>query len=299
VAGNQHPTALGKLHPGEPVVDNAPHSDEWGYAPDANLTALLVVPLTWRATIIGMLHLVNKPGGFREQDVRLVSLFADQAPIAIENARLSQQVEQIAILEERQRLARELHDSVTQSLYSVTLYTEAALRHLKSGNTQDAAEYLNDLRYTAREALHEMRLLIFELRPPILEHEGLVAALQARLDAVEKRSGLHTHLYAEVGQQFPPAVAEELYRVAQEALNNVIKHAQAQNITLHLQSNETVVLEVRDDGIGFDPADDAEQRGMGWRGMEERMQRIGGHLSIESAAGAGTCVRAEVSLRGV
>lgn len=296
-SGMERLFALPALRAGEPICDNAPASEAWGYAADARLTAILAVPLVLRANAIGLLHLVNKPGGFSEQDARLIRLFADQAPVAIENARLSQQVEQIAILEERQRLARELHDSVTQSLYSATLYVEAAIRNLQHNNPSAAAEHLHDLRYTAREALHEMRLLIFELRPPILEHEGLVAALQARLDSVEQRSGLQTELHAEVGQQFPPAIAEELYRIAQEALNNVVKHAQAQRVTLHLHSTDVVVLEVQDDGIGFDPSAVAEQSGMGIRGMRERIVRIGGNLSITSVPGSGTRIRAEVGMR--
>jgi signal transduction histidine kinase len=117
---------------------------------------------------------------------------ADQVALAIENARLREQAGQAAAMEERGRLARELHDSVTQLLYSVTMYTEAAARLMTAGQEADAAEYLRDARDTAREALREMRLLIYQLRPPVLEKGGLAVALQVRLDAVEKgRTGCH------------------------------------------------------------------------------------------------------------
>ncbi len=266
----------------------------WG----PELITLLAVPLHVSEGVIGTLNVVNKPGGFSAEDVRIMSLFADQAAIAIENARLSQQVEHLAVMEERQRLARELHDSVTQALYSVTLYSEAAVRLLTAGNSSAAVDYLRDLRDTAQQALREMRLLIFELRPPILEQEGLVAALQARLDAVESRAGLQTELRVVGEEQLPYAVAEALYRIAQEALNNVLKHAHAQRVTVHLHCTDPLCwLEVCDDGKGFDPTTMLEHDGWGLRGMQERAQRIGGELTIESVPNQGTTIRATVDQR--
>lgn len=266
----------------------------WG----PELTTLLAVPLHVSEGVIGTLNVVNKPGGFSAEDVRIMSLFADQAAIAIENARLSQQVEHLAVMEERQRLARELHDSVTQALYSVTLHSEAAVRLLTAGNTSAAMDYLRDLRDTAQQALREMRLLIFELRPPILEQEGLVAALQARLDAVEARAGLQTELHVVGEEQLPYAVAEALYRIAQEALNNVLKHAHAQRVTVHLHCADPLCwLEVRDDGKGFDSTTVLEHDGWGLRGMQERAQRIGGELTIESVPDQGTTIRVIVEHR--
>ena len=157
----------------------------------------------------------------------MMGLFADQAAIAIENGRLTQEVERIAVMEERNRLARDLHDSVTQSLYGVSLYAEAAARRLTSGIIRVFEDNLQELRKTALDALKEMRLLIFELRPPLLEKEGLEAALQARLDAVEGRAGLKTELHVGISERLPGNIEEGFYRIAQEALNNVLKHAQA------------------------------------------------------------------------
>src|SRR6266487_104144 len=145
--------------------------------------------------------------------------------LAIENTRLVAAAQDKAVLEERQRLARDLHDSVTQALYGITLHAEAATRLLASGDLATVAEYLHELQDTAQEALEEMRLLIFELRPPVLAQAGLVTALQARLDAVEGRANLETKLIADGVSILPAVVEQALYRIAQEALNNALKHA--------------------------------------------------------------------------
>ena len=165
---------------GEPVRLNDPALLEQAqvYQWPTDLTALLALPLHVNGGIIGVLDVVNKAGGFTEEDVRVMSVFANQAAMAIEHARLQQQAEQLAVLEERQRLARELHDSVTQSLYSVTLYADAATLALAAGKGEVVAGYLAELQETAQEGMRDMRLLIFQLHPPVLEAEGLVAALQ-------------------------------------------------------------------------------------------------------------------------
>lgn len=282
-----------------PVLINAPDetTKQLGWGPE--LASLLAVPLRVPEGMIGALSVVNKPGGFTPEDVRIISLFADQAAIAIENARLSQQVEHLAVMEERQRLARELHDSVTQALYSVTLHSEAAVRLLNAGKSAAAIEYVRDLRDTAQQALREMRLLIFELRPPILEQEGLVAAIQARLDAVEGRAGLQTELRVQGEEQLHYAVAEELYRISQEALNNVLKHAHAAHVTIQVVCDDsTCVLEVSDDGSGFEYPVALESGGMGLRGMQERAERISADLTIAATPGQGTTVRVVVRQQG-
>ena len=200
------------------------------------------------------------------------------------------------MVEERQRLARDLHDSVTQALYGMTLYSEAAAEELSLGQFDLVAEYLRDLQDTAREALAEMRLLIYELRPSVLAEEGLVAALQARLLSVEGRAGLKTHLKVEVEDVLPPEVEEGLYRLAREALNNALRHAQASNITVVLRyaSPEEVALEVVDDGIGFDLTSVREKGGLGLPAMEERVARLGGRLTVGRGPRGGTRVLVEV-----
>jgi signal transduction histidine kinase len=205
------------------------------------------------------------------------------------------QAQKAAALEERQRLARELHDSATQSLYSARLYAEAALRQLAGGDNTTAAEYVREVKDATRDALAEMRLLIHELRPPVLAEQGLAAALRLRLGAVEGRAGLATELVAEPGPvRLPDALEQDLYRVAQEALNNALKHGKPGRIAVRLRQMEhRVSLEIADDGAGFDPAMGADG-GLGLRGMRERVARCGGSLDIESAPGKGTRVRVEV-----
>jgi signal transduction histidine kinase/ligand-binding sensor domain-containing protein len=198
---------------------------------------------------------------------------------------------------ERSRLARELHDSVTQSLYSVTLYADAAKRLLSAEQWEKAAENLNKAGTTAKEALGEMRSLVYELLPPILEQEGLVAALESRLEAVEGRAGLETHLNVESGDRLPAEVEAGLYGVAQEALNNTLKHAHASKVAISLQQDgKAVRLEVADDGVGFDPQAAETRGGLGLRGMAERVEQMGGRLEIQSEPGEGTSVQVTVDL---
>ena len=286
---------------GAPVLLNDPALFERAqvYQWPSDLTALLAVPLHVNGEVIGVLDVVNKAGGFTAEDVPILSLFANQAAMAIEHARLQRQAEQLAVLAERQRLARELHDSVTQSLYSVTLYANAAVLALAAGKSDVAAGYLQELQETAQEGMRDMRLLIFQLHPPVLEAEGLVAALQARLAAVEGRAGLQTEFRIEGERRLPVTIEEELYWIAQEALNNVRKHAVAQHVTVHLHfAAASVCLEVQDDGVGFDPqvVRSEGRGGGGLRSIAERTVRVGGKLTYESKPGEGTRVIIEVML---
>ena len=211
---------------------------------------------------------------------------------------LEVQVKEKAVAAERSRLARELHDSVTQALYSVTLYAEATRLALSAGKQEVATENLRELHNMAREAMIDMRMLIFELHPPVLEEEGLVAALQARLAAVESRARLQTEIHVEGERRLPLAVEEELFRIALEALNNVIKHADAQQVSVALKfDGKGVCLEIVDDGVGFDPDTARESGGMGLLGIEERVQRIQGSCAVESIPGGGTTLR--VTIRDV
>jgi signal transduction histidine kinase len=198
------------------------------------------------------------------------------------------------VLQERQRLSRELHDSVTQALYGIALYAEAGGRALADGDVGPAANHLRDIGETTQEALGEMRLLLFELRPPVLQEQGLAAALRARLQAVEARAGLVTDCVTEGDERLAPESEQELYRVAQEALNNVLKHAHAARVSLRLHvADKRATLEVDDDGVGFEPSRQGTH-GFGLRGMGERVERLAGTLRIESSPGAGTHLHVEV-----
>jgi signal transduction histidine kinase len=262
--------------------------------------SILSVPLIVQERDYGAITVYySAPREFSEEDLSLAVSVADQVALAIENARLREQAGQAAAMEERGRLARELHDSVTQSLYSVTMYTEAAARLVTAGQETEAAEYLRDARDTAQEALREMRLMIYQLRPPVLERGGLAVALQVRLDAVERRGGVHAELIVEGQDRLPPAIQAELHQIAQEALNNALKHSHASRVQVHLHFGDAgTKVTVRDDGVGFDPATAQARGGLGLPGMAERVQKIGGRLTIESAPGQGTQVSVEVPTGG-
>jgi signal transduction histidine kinase len=158
------------------------------------------------------------------------------------------------------------------------------------------ADHLQEIRTTAQESLREMRLLIFELRLPALRSEGLAAALKARIESVEARVGLNTVFRVEGDSKLAPDVEDGLYRIAQEALNNALRHAHASTVSVVLHHNSNVVsLRIKDDGIGFDPVKARARHGFGLKGMEERVARLGGTLSVQSSPGQGTRIEVEVS----
>jgi signal transduction histidine kinase len=281
----------------KPLILNDLDSQVQAYYKNPDLESLLAIPLWADEVIIGALDIVNKPGGFDEEDIRIMSLFGDQAAIAIKNAQLHEQAEKLAVIEERQRLARELHDSVSQALYSVSLYAEAARMALSAGKPRVAADNLEAVRNMAREAILDMRMLIFELHPPALEEEGLASALQARLEAVESRSGLQTEFHIRGERRLPIAIEEELYRIAQEALTNAVKHARARKVVIRLTADdERYSLEVQDDGLGFDVSTADRSGGLGLRGMKERANCVNGVLSIDSIPGQGTTLKVTVNI---
>jgi signal transduction histidine kinase/ligand-binding sensor domain-containing protein len=300
--------AMGRVaETGEPLIIEDYQAWAGGLAEYSHVRAALAAPLKVGRTAQGGQRLVgvfttvttDPERRFTPADLHLLNLFAQQAAIAIENARLYEQAQRLAAVEERQRLARDLHDSVTQALYGMALYSEAAVGQLSLGRIDRVAEHLQELQETAQEALTEMRLLIYELRTPVLEEEGLVPALRARLLAVEERAGLKAELQAEMEGRLPPLTEEGLYRIAQEALNNALKHAHARQIRVSLsQDDQLVALEIRDDGIGFDPVTAREGGGVGLSVMEERAADLGGQLTLESEPGAGTTVKVSLKEQG-
>jgi signal transduction histidine kinase len=255
--------------------------------------ATVVAPVRSRGENLGALSVVGQPGRvFDEGDVALLASIADQIGVVVENARLYRQAEQLAVVRERERLARELHDSVTQSLYSLTLLAEASQRLIGAGDWGRVSEYVGRLGEIAQQALKEMRLLVYQLRPLVLKREGLVGALQHRLDAVEKRAGVDARLLVGGTIELPASAEEELYRIAQEALNNALKHAAPTSVNVRICADDIgVVLEVSDDGCGFDPGSITAEGGMGLVSIRERTERLGGVLDVKSAIGEGTSVR--------
>lgn len=257
----------------------------------------LGAPMLVGDQVTGILSVQNldEENAFNESDIRFLQMFAASISIALENARLYEQARHLAALEERQRLARELHDSVTQSLYGINLYAEAALGQLNVGQGEQLRQSLADIQATAQESLADMRLMIYELRPPILEREGLVAAIQNRLYSVESRAGLKSSFASNLETRLPPVVEEGLYGIVREALNNTLKHASARNVMVSIaQANASIRLEISDDGVGFDPANACREGCLGIASMQERAREQGWRFEVQSEAGAGTRVSVEV-----
>jgi len=255
------------------------------------------IPILARGEARGVFSLfANDKDTFNAEEMALLVSIADHLGIGIDNAILYERSRESAALEERNRLARDLHDSVSQSLYSMTLMTGTTKKMIERGSDLDSVknsvERLGD---TAHRALKEMRLLLFELRPAVLESEGLIGALQHRIETVEKRVGVQVDLQAKGLPELPNYVEDALYHIAMEALNNVVKHAESKMVTIKFMSHDnSVIMEIADDGVGFDT--DLLQRGLGLRNMRERGQMLKSEVVVESKPGKGTRVTVEVEL---
>ena len=258
----------------------------------------LAVPLDYGGEPIGALVVQSshmEPS--LQDDIPVLQTLADQLTIAIENARLYKKSQQIAVLEERNRLAQDLHDSVTQSLYSLGLFIESWRMILKSGKEQDFSEFLNRSEEINQQALKEMRQLIHELRPPVLEKLGLWGALIQRLEMVEKRLGIDAYLEIQDFIELPLDLENVLFRITQEALNNALKHAQARRVIIRVKHQDGLLsLEVVDDGTGFDLQKIGQSDKMGLQIMQERAFSIHANLLLKSSPGEGTTVLLEIPL---
>ncbi len=268
------------------------------YVRENNLLAGLIVPLISRGIILGFLILAKDVSGyiFNRNEIELAETIATDIAARIENDRLTEQARLAAVDAERQRLARELHDSVTQSIYSLTLLSSGWESMARQGTLEDPANSFHRLGAVGQQALREMRLLIHQLRPSNLEELGLANALQQRLDTVERRSNIDAQMIVQGDLAgLPPHVEDELFNIAQEALNNSLRHAMAGSVRVLIQEDlGKVALRVEDDGIGFN--DSAKHLGMGLKNMRERASSIGGEFSIQSLAEHGTRVTITVDV---
>ena len=224
-------------------------------------------------------------------------MLAAHAAIAIQNGRLNERSRELSIVEERNRLARELHDAVTQKLFGIVLATETVATLLDADPAKARAQ-LTRLRELAQEAMDELRSLIFELRPAALEAEGLATTLRKHVDVLRRVFRREIGLRIGDVPRLAPATDAEVLRIAQEALQNAIRHAHAERIDVQLGATDgRVRLTVTDDGVGFDPAAaKLRARRLGLTSMEERAEALGGRLEIRSEPGAGTTVELEVGL---
>ncbi|MGI8711988.1 MAG: GAF domain-containing sensor histidine kinase [Solirubrobacteraceae bacterium] len=272
-----------------------------GWWPDRHpdMRSFLGVPIVVRNDVIGAFYLTEKEGAvcFDESDRGLIELLAAHAAIAITNARLYERSRELSILSERNRLALELHDAVTQKLFSLNLAAEAAATLLER-DPGSARPQLERVRALSREALAELRSLILGLRPADLEHDGLQGALAKEVEMVSQVHGIEVRLQAE-GVPEPDAARDaEVLRIANEALHNAVRHGAARQVTIDLRGGggRLLTLEVSDDGHGFDPSDpELRSRHLGLTSMEERAGELGGTLRISSSPEGGTTVRLELA----
>jgi len=245
--------------------------------------------------VIGAFYLTGKEGAaeFSAADQELIELLASHAAIAITNARLYERSRELSTLSERNRLALELHDAVSQKLFSVVLTAEAAST-LLDRDADAARGQVDRVGELAREALDELRSLIGELRPADLERDGLAGALRKHVEALrplhEAEISLELSDSATTGD---PDRDRDLLRIAQEAVQNALRHSTARRVSVRLGDGDGgFELVVADDGIGFDPtAPELRSRRLGLTSMEERADRIGARLEVASEPGAGTTVR--------
>ncbi len=252
--------------------------------------ALLVVPLMVKDDIYGAIALYyHEPREFTREETELAFAFGDQAALAIENARLRIQAEQMAVAAERSRLARDLHDAVTQTLFSTSLIADV-LPRLWERDQNEGLRRLNELRQLTRGALAEMRALLLELRPATLSEVGVGELLRQLTEAITGRARVPITLTVDGQPQLQPDVQIALYRIAQEALNNVARHANASQaaVYLHCRADE-IELRISDNGQGFDPSCVALEH-LGLSIMRERAEAIGATLRVESQPGSGAQV---------
>jgi signal transduction histidine kinase len=287
----------------QPLRTDDIHADPrfhgWWPRGHPDMHSFLGVPIVAPEGVIGAFYLTEKEhaADFGAADQELIELLAAHAAIAITNARLYERSRELTILAERNRLALELHDVVSQKLFGLVLAADSALTLLDRNRPHDARDQVERARGLAREAQDELRSVILELRPPDLARDGLCGTLRKHVELVGQLHPAAIELELDAGITSGDGRRDlELLRIAQEALANALRHAGARRIVVSLtQADQRIVLAVADDGIGFDPqAPELRARHLGLTSMQERAERLGGRLEIRSAPRAGSTVTVEL-----
>jgi signal transduction histidine kinase len=263
--------------------------------------SFLGVPIVARGEVIGAFYLTDKEAAeeFDAEDQELIEMLAPHAAVAMENARLYERSRELSIVEERNRLARELHDSLVQKLFGVVLAAQSA-GTLLVRDTEAARKQVEHLQELAQEAVVELRSLVFQLRPAEIDTEGLAAALRKHVDLLKRAHRADVSLELSGAPRLRPGVDEEVFRIAQESLQNALRHADASRIDVRLDEDAGGLrLAVADDGVGFEPEEAGlRSRRLGLTSMEERARALDGRLRIDSAPGRGTTIILEVDCDG-
>ena len=260
--------------------------------------SMIGLPMRAQDLVVGVLAVIHKNADqIILEEMTLLSFIADHLALVVENSRSYKRAERVAVLEERSRLARELHDSVTQSLYSASLYSAGARRFFGQQKYLEVDDYLTQIGDLTQQALKDMRLLVYELRSPELKQNGLLGSLQNRLDAVERRSNIEAEILFENVNVLPEVVEENLYRIAIESLNNSLKYAQASKIIVKMnRKNDEVLFTIQDNGVGFSIDEGLHNGGIGLATMRERAERINGTYRIYSSRETGTKIEVKFSI---
>jgi len=282
-----------------PDIRQDPRFRGWWPPAHPSMSSFLGVPiLSGGGVVAGAFYLTDKENAseFSDADQELIQTFAAHAALALENARLHERSRELNIVEERNRLARELHDAVTQKLFGLVLAAESAVA-LIDEDAQQARVQLELVRELAREAMEELRSVIVHLRPAALEFHGLAVALAKHVDVLRRTHKRVIELEIDGDAPVAAAIEGDVFRIAQEALHNALRHAgSAARIAVALRCDpEHLELTVTDDGVGFEPqAPGTRARRLGLTTMAERARAAGGTLEITSARGAGATVHLEV-----
>ncbi|MGW0858687.1 GAF domain-containing sensor histidine kinase [Streptomyces sp. NPDC002690] len=301
----QHGILAAMLHEAKPErLSDVRKDPRFGGWPDAHpdMSDFLGLPIQDGDEIIGALYLANKKCpkpegscGFTAQDEELLSILAQHAAIALTNARLYERSRELTIAEERSRLAHELHDAVSQKLFSLRLTAQAAAALVDRDPARAKGE-LQQVAALAAEAVDELRAAVVELRPAALDEDGLVATLRTQVQVLDRAQSAQVTFDSHGVRALPAAQEEALLRVAQEALHNALRHSGGARVTVTLtRRGPATVLRITDDGQGFDPTEVREAgRHLGLVSMSHRAHSVGGTLNVESAPGKGATIEMEI-----
>jgi signal transduction histidine kinase len=288
------------LHDPEPVRLSDIKRDRRfrGWWPKAHpqMSSFLGVPIVGQGEVVGAFYLTDKIDGprFTDEDEANIGLLASHAAAAIEAAGMFEDSSTLALSEERERMARELHDALNQSLFSLTLTARAASRHLAT-DPERTAEELTEIANLSREAMAELRAVVEGLRTPDVERDGLLPAIRSLAQLMSRVHHIEVDVVAEGEPDLEGRAEHEVFRIVQEALTNAVRHAHAAKVTVSVANDDGVEIVVNDDGIGFEPDARASRgRRLGLTSMRERASLLGGTLTITSSPGEGATVRLEV-----
>lgn len=297
----QHGILAAMLHEGGPErladVREDPRFEGWPAA-HPEMSDFLGMPVRDGEETLGALFLANKrgPHGFTDEDQELLSLLAQHAAIALTNARLYERSRELTIAEERSRLAHELHDAVSQKLFSLRLTAQAAAA-LVDRDPARAKDELQQVAALAAEAADELRAAVTELRPAALDEDGLIATLRTHAHVLDRAHAAHVTFACDGVRALPATQEEAVLRVAQEALHNALRHSEGDRVEVTLTRTPAggAVLKVVDSGKGFDPRTVRRAgRHLGLVSMRDRASGVGGRLTVHSEPGQGTTIEMEV-----